>query len=199
MRNHCPRSGESLNRIYMLTRKIIGGCLIGGLLSWLPATAQTGRIAHFSHGGSAATLAAKQAAADNFGEPMPYFVPDSVRYLSGKMALSYGKWHWGGNGSTTDTLKFPEKYSPQQAAKYTRQLYTRAKLIGFDSVDNSHKTAPAVEKPVKSKHKKKAASTNTALPSHSAGFSLGALVILGLAGVGWVFGGKNQPASQGSA
>ena len=182
----------------MLARQIIGGCLISAILGVLPAVAQTGRIAHFSHGGSTATLVAEQAAADNFGEPMPYFVPDSVRFLSGKMALSYGKWHWGGNGSTTDTLRFPEKYSPQQAATYTRQLYTRAKLIGFDSVGSSRKAAPMVERPVKAKHKKRAARTNTALPASSAGLSLGALVILGVASVGWLLGGKKQPASQRS-
>jgi hypothetical protein len=180
----------------MRTNRLITLCcaaLLGGSAP-LPALAQTGRIAHFSHGGSAATLAAEEAAADNFGDPMPYFAPDSVRYLSGKMAVAYGRWQFAHRpASTTDTIRFPEEYSRRQAAVYARQLYARAKLIGFDSVSSPGKISPLPKPLPPDKRKKKAAGATS--PA-SSGLRLGSLVVA-LAAVGWLLGGK-KPAAQPS-
>jgi hypothetical protein len=162
-----------------------------GSSALLPALAQTGRITHFSHGGSVATLVAEEAAADNFGDPMPYFLPDSVRFLSGKMAVAYGKWQFAYRPAvTTDTIKFPEKYSRRQAAVYTRQLYTRARLVGFDSVRGPGEARPL---PPPGKRKKKSATRKAPM---SSGPGMGTLVVA-LAAVGWLLGG-NKPAAQPS-
>jgi hypothetical protein len=177
----------------MLTNRLItlGFTAFLGSSALLPVLAQTGRIAHFSHGGSAATLVAEEAAADNFGDPMPYFAPDSVRFLSGKTAVAYGRWQFAYRPTvTTDTIRFPEEYSRRQAAVYTRQLYTRARLVGFDSVRGPGEARPL---PPSGKHEKKSATRKSPM---SSGLGLGTLVVA-LAAVGWLLGG-NKAAAQPS-
>ena len=117
------------------------------LTSKWPATAQTGRIAHFSHGGSMATLGAVEGVRDNLGIPNTreeeiidslvyqdncsmtvYGRERAVRYEAGEDALRKAVWQ---------PVKRSERYcdgyqSWQEAVQWLRQLYPQAKLIGFD-------------------------------------------------------------------
>lgn len=75
-----------------VSKLLLVGCVLGSTAS--PAAGQTGRIAHFSHGGSAVGLGGEAAAADNFGIiPMPLRVEwkaDTVSYLSDSVAIHSG-------------------------------------------------------------------------------------------------------------
>lgn len=178
----------------MLAKYFIGlclaGCLGGGALP--AAQAQTGRITHYSHGGSAATLAAIEEAADNFGGPYYLFRADSVRYLSDRKLVQYGKWNTARRKETTDTLQLPKKMSAAEAARYLR--FSNAvewadescmRLVGFDSTSKGHSGQRV--RPTKIKRKAAATYWLPSLPPNGPGLAL--LTLAGLAGAGWLLAG----------
>ena len=171
---------------------MLTNCLIGlGFASLLSshALAQTGRIAHFSHGGSAATLGAAQQAADNFGDPPTYFIADSIRYLSPTTALGYGHWSWRRAGNT-DTMHLPQAMSKPAAARYWQQLFVNAKLTGFDS-PNPTNAPPA--KRFKRRPKRAAVLRQPARPVASLGFGFGLALLVS---AGWLLAGKKPTRPQ---
>lgn len=156
--------------------------------------AQTGRIAHFSHGGSAATLAAQEEGKDNFGELMPYFETDSIRYLSDSTFLKYGKWRYcsdckGRKNPLMGVLK--PKRNAAEAARYFKQSYYHEtpKLVGFDSL-----TSPVNQgrRKLKSGSSGKPAGRSQAFPKRPFQYSywraLAGAAALGA--VGWLLGKK---------
>ncbi len=164
-----------------MKKQVLVSLLVAAALgaAW-PAAAQTGRIAHFSHGGSAATLWARAQAADNFGEPQVYFIAsDSIRYLSPRTALGYGHWSWERRIGNTDTMWLPAAMSRPAAARYWHQLFGKARLIGFDS---------AAGPPQRSKR----SALGPELPT-GPGTGLALLVLAALAGAGWLLAGKSAP------
>ena len=182
----------------MQANHLLPALLALSLTGPLAALAQTGRIAHFSHGGSLATLAAAEKAADNFGNPPPYFLADSVRYLSETRVVQYGKWYWVNRKEKTDTLRLPQKMLAAEAARYVqhsydvRWVYGRPKvLVGFDSTTK----VPAAQ-PSKSKRK---ATANWLLPVPPAGPGLALLVLAGLAGAGWLLVGPRPSLAEARA
>lgn len=152
-----------------------------------PAAAQTGRIAHFSHSGSAATLGARAQADDNFGEPHVYFIAsDSIRYLSPRTALGYGHWSWERRIGNTDTMWLPTTMSRSAAARYWHQLFVKAKLIGFDSAAS----------PARQPQPSKRSALGPGLPTGRAGgpgTGLALLALAALAGAGWLLASKPTP------
>lgn len=170
------------------------------LATTAPAAAQTARIAHFSHGGSLATLDAA-AAADNFGiiRIPSHFVTDSVRFLSDTTSLEYGKWTGGyydkENSSDKDrTVQFAgkrvDKLRMFSRAKYLeslRRLEQPVKVVGDTMLDASKATKHQL---FKTKHRRKESAlapmpTVPGGPAVPGGLLLGAGVLL-LAGAGWL-------------
>lgn len=171
--------------------------LVSGLA--LPAPAQTARIAHLSHGGSLETLAAAEAL-DNFGLPSPKFIVDSIRFLSDTTALEYGTWRWA-RGSDLEkekvrTHKFSSRQagdSPIPAKKYVEQKARYQPALKVLAYDTLPAPAPVLKKQ-KTKRKKAALLiTLPAEPPRQYGLWLGAACVLGLAGAGWLLGGRAQP------
>ena len=132
----------------MLVRKTIGYCL-ASLLCALPAAAQTGRIAHFSHSGSGATLAAAEAK-DNFGVPPTEYQSVKISPLSDTTVLVEGQERFvGAQQWRSFKANFQIATRSKQASElryyrssegYTvdiwsldvlQQLYPGAELLGF--------------------------------------------------------------------
>ena len=155
-----------------------------------PAVAQTARIAHFSHSGSAATLA---EAADNFGLPShPTFLADSIKLISDTVAVEYGRW----NGyrvtkeeakEKTHLVRLATPATKQQLLKEYQLYRPHVKLIGFDSTAKPVESAPVLKKQ-KLKRKKSAAFVVPLSPPSHPGVALAIAAILVLAGAGWLLG-----------
>jgi len=130
------------------SKLLLLGCVLGSAAG--PAAAQTGRIAHYSHGGSAATLAGKET--DNFGlHPMPtaQWKADTLTCQSDSVAIHSGSyrsfdayrkpetsWHrkveeiqYAGRNQTF-ALSSGEKMS----VGLLRELYPNTVLVGFDKL-----------------------------------------------------------------
>lgn len=169
-------------------------------------TAQTARIAHLSHSGSAATLVTAEGT-DNFGIPSPYFNADSIRMLSDTVALAYGKWvdfQYHNNTAAskarynrkTDTLQLGRNYfsNKREIVRYYRRYHPEIKLIDFDTTEAPVNALPPVKVKQKTKRRKAGAFIIPTIPARPAGVGLGAVaLILTLAGLGWLLG-KRRPA-----
>lgn len=177
----------------MLTKILIGSCLVGSLLGAQTIAAQTGRIAHFSHGGSTAAL----AVADNFGLPenRSEYNMDSLVYLNDSMAISYGRYRavsfrasdaelkkapW--SLSTRQLQYYSGQYQPQrwqEAVQALQQQQPRVKQVGFD-------------KQLKIRGRKKSSSRSQAFPLRPFQYSFwrSAAGVAGLGAVGWLLGRK---------
>jgi len=162
----------------------------------LPAAGQTGRIAHYSHGGSAATLVTS-GAGDNFGLPSrrEEYVTDSLVCLNDSMAMSYGRYRsapWRAGDAelkkaswqpyTNQVQYFSGRYEPQkwqEAVKALQQQNPQARQVGFD-------------KQLKKLGRKKSTSQNQAFPKRPFQYSLwrGLAGVAGLGAVGWLLGRK---------
>jgi len=171
-------------------------CLIAASLgaTW-PAAAQTGRIAHFSHGGSVATLAAAEAA-DNFGIPTSRseHITDSLVYLNDSLAMSYGRLRvvrWQAGEEELKKAKwqpdneqvqyYSQAYHPQRwqdAVKDLRRQHPQAKLIGFD------------KQPKKLGRKKPTSQLSFPKRPFQYSFWRGVAGVVGLGAVGWLLGRK---------
>jgi len=135
------------------------GCAAG------PAAAQTGRIAHYSHGGSAATRGAEEAAVDNFGYPVS-FVVQEIKRISDSTAARRGYIHNKGERPVNDTIQFlthDKRAIPQgtnwflpscgliQSLETIRKNNPRAVFSGFENVQppapSSKTIKPVPKKP----------------------------------------------------
>lgn len=170
-----------------------------------PAAAQTGRIAHLSHGGSPATRG-EAVAADNFGLPdkLEQYVTDSLVYLNDSMATRYGRYRsvrWGASdaelqkkpwqSSSNLVQYFWGRYEPQKwqeavqkwqdAMQASQQEQPKLKLIGFDK-----------QLKTKGRKQKKSASQSQAFPRRPFQYSFwrGVAGVAGLGAVGWLLGRK---------
>lgn len=153
------------------------------------AQGQTGRIAHFSHGGSAATLAAAAGKMDNFGEPVRMFESrvDSVVYQTDSTATIYSHQrarynaadkNWHPVAAYDFYYKYPNLSWAEVVAKLQSE-YPQAKFVGFD------KKKPVL-KP-KLPHKKGHTKTAALPPPRS--FWQGLAAVAGCVLVGWLLGG----------
>lgn len=160
------------------------------------AAGQTGRIAHLSHSGSAATLLSA-VAGDNFGLPenRSEFRLDSLVCLNDSMAISYGRsrfvsfqasdaelkkapWH----PNTRQIQYYSGQYQPQrwqEAVQALQQQQPQAKQIGFD-------------KQLKMRGRKKSSSRSQAFPLRPFQYSFWreAAGVVGLGAVGWLLSRK---------
>lgn len=163
-----------------------------------PAAAQTGRIAHYSHGGSPATLAAA-VAADNFGLPPDRRegIADSMVYLNDSVATCYSRYRSVSWRASDAELKkapwqsynnpvqyFSGRYEPQkwrEAVQALQQQHPKAKLLGFDK-----------QLTTKGHKQKKSASQSQAFPQRPFQYSFwrGVAGVAGLGAVGWLLGRK---------
>lgn len=144
-------------------RKVLLVALSGAFI--FPSAAQTGRIAHFSHGGSGGTLVAETAAMDNFGYPVR-FVVQEVRRISDSTAVRRGYIEQGGKSPLNDTIQFlthdkravPRSdgwflpsCGPIQSLEAIRSRYPEAVFVGFDKAQplmrSDKKSKPAPKKP----------------------------------------------------
>lgn len=145
------------------SKLLLLGCVLGSAAG--PAAAQTGRIAHYSHGGSAATLDAEVAAADNFGYPVS-FVVQEIRRISDSTAVRRGYLHNRGERPVNDTIQFlthDKRAIPRgdnwflpscgliQSLESLRKDHPEAVFIGFDKVQpparSGKEAKPAPRKP----------------------------------------------------
>lgn len=162
----------------------------------LPAAAQTGRIAHFSHGGSAATLPAG-VAGDNFGLPTrkTEYATDSLVCLNDSMAVSYGRYRsvpWRASDAELKNAPWQPYNNPiqyysgqyqlqkwQEAVRALQQQQQQAKQIGFD-------------KQLKTRSRRKSSSRSQVLPRRPFQYSFWreAAGVASLGVVGWLLGRK---------
>jgi hypothetical protein len=138
------------------------GCVLGSAAS--PTAAQTGRIAHYSHGGSAATLGAEEAAVDNFGYHIWVEVQE-IRRISDSTAVRRGYIHQGSKTLFHDTIQFSTRnklavpHGPDlflrscgiiESLKTLKTHYPQAVFTGFDKVQppvpSSKEVKPAPQK-----------------------------------------------------
>lgn len=163
-------------------RLLLLGLLVG---LFQPARAQTARIAHFSHGGSGATLVADEAL-DNFGlhteeRPEKFTrLNDSIAQVEGQQRVNNGPWQ---------PLKWQQQYhsahdaeTAAQAVEQLRKQYPDAKFVGFEPKPGG-------------KHKKSAIVPvgPATSPPHDPGPALAVALILALSGAGWLLG-ERRPA-----
>lgn len=174
---------------------VFAAALLGGSMAH-PAGAQTARIAHFSHSGGLATLAAEEAA-DNFGTPRAYFAVDSIRLISDTSALEYGKWHGyhaAGKPAVQTQVFSSHRADARVSAKayiiQSTQYQPHIKIVGYDTISKS--AAPAVPTPTvkkqKTKRKKSAALPIAPETPQHPGVLLGVLLVIGLGTAGWLLG-----------
>lgn len=190
---------------------LVAGCL--GLAS-LTAQGQTARIAHFSHGGSVATLAELEAA-DNFGLPPTRFIADTIVATSDTTAVAYGRTsRWGDDQKAvrnTRTINYG-KYAYQQAAatgpqsrgmavRLLQQRYPKATLVGFDTL--AKPAALPLNKQKKRKRKAQEGAvfllTPPAEPPQHLGVWLALATIIGLGAAGLLLHDKPLPAFKAAA
>lgn len=119
----------------MLTKQVVALGLVGLLLGSVPAPAQTGRIAHFSHGGSAATLARAEAGADNFGLWQEYKYTKVTR-LNDSLVLVEGQKRWPGEEWEPLKQHYGGSWnrhhaSLQEIIMRIREQFPGAVLVGF--------------------------------------------------------------------
>ena len=166
--------------------------LAAGLHSAAPA--QTARIAHLSHAGEVAALAA-DAAADNFGLPTPVFIADSIRFLSDTTTLEYGKWDARGHSGHSEkvrTYQFASRYQGADKVSVKRYITERkmyqpaVKILAYDTIP---KPVPMLKKP-QAKRKKAAFLPTVPAPPRHPGVGLAVGLILLFAGAGWLLGGR---------
>jgi hypothetical protein len=148
------------------SKLLLIACMLGSAAS--PTAAQTGRIAHYSHGGSAATLVA--GTADNFGYPVTFRVQE-IKRISDSTAVRrgyYSRGHSQGNNArmVNDTIQFlthdqravpdgPNLFLPScgliQSLETIRRNYPEAVFTGFDNVQQrvppGKETKPTPKKP----------------------------------------------------
>ncbi|MGI4871851.1 MAG: hypothetical protein ACRYFX_11830 [Janthinobacterium lividum] len=169
---------------------------LGGAFS---ATAQTGRIAALSHGGSPATMAAEEAA-DNFGLPSMQFEADTIVATSDSTAVIHGReGRFRPLTRTTQTIHYGPRYyqgssaagpkSRATAVRLLQQDYPQAKLIDFDTLTKPAAAPAPGAKKQKSKRKQKAVGAFFTLPQHP-GVWLAVATMLGLAATGLLLGDK---------
>ena len=175
-------------------RVLLAAALSGGLA--LSAAGQTRRIAHFSHGGSAAALAGA-AGADNFGYITQLFIQE-VRSISDSTVVRRGYEsvsERGVNWPFNDTIQFPEKMSAAMAMRY---LNHNNQLIPSDSLgikyiglySTTYMSQPLHE-PKRTKYKKPA-NRSQATPTRPFQYNCWQQVasMAALGAVGWLLGRK---------
>ena len=166
----------------MLTKQLITICLVGllGGGAGLPAGAQTGRIAHFSHSGGAATLAAAESGADNFGLWEEYRYT-KVTWVNDSMVLAEGQRRWPGQpwkpAKIQQMVDLPA--SPAKAMAQLRKQFPEATFVGFENM-GTDKSKP---------RRKKAVSVSVGVP-HLPGGGLPVFLVLILTGMGWLLANK---------
>jgi len=176
----------------MCTNRLITLCCAAFLgSSALPALAQTGRIAHFSHGGSAATLAVTSAAGDNFGLWEEYKYA-KITWLNDSLVLVEGQRRWP--GGAWQPLRVQQYHdcarhsaSPKETMTRLREQFPEAVFVGFEAA-NSRKA--------KRKRRKAALTGATAPQSPAPGRWLALAVVAGLGTMGWLLPGKAQPTPE---
>jgi hypothetical protein len=176
----------------------------------LGAQAQTARIAHLSHGGSLATLAAEAEATDNFGLPPARFFVDTIVATSDTTAVVHGRlsrWKTTEGSRSTRTISYGKPAYQQFAAtgpqsrgtavRLLQQRYPGAKLVGFDTLA---KPTPAPALPAGKQRKRKRTESalldvgSPAPPQHpGVWLALAAIVALGAAGA--LLSDKPRPVS----
>ena len=115
----------------------LGFVVLTALLLSSAAQAQTALIAHRSHGGAARTFRPDQSA-HNFGEIAPPLTPVELVYLQGAQVVRYRERWYGSRqiGSTVidtvDIRALTGEYQPTPALARLRELYPKAKLVGFE-------------------------------------------------------------------
>ena len=180
-----------------MKNRLFGPLVVAFVLSVaLPAAAQTGRIAHFSHGGSVATLPAG-VAGDNFGLPSrkEEYATDSLVYLNDSMAVSYGRYRsvpWRASTAELNKAAWQPYNNPiqyysgqyerqkwQEALQALQQQHPQAKQIGFD-------------KQLKTRSRRKSSSRSQVFPRRPFQYSFWreAAGVAGLGVVGWLLGKK---------
>ena len=161
-----------------------------------PALAQTGRIAHLSHGGGTATLVTAERA-DNFGIPPTEYKYERVTRLNDSMMLVEGQQRGYGSQRPWQPVQWQQQFHwagqperSQQMLGYLRKQYAEAQLVGFDTTATS---------PLR---RKKSGTTLITQPPGSTrlpGSSWALLALAALAGAGWRLSAKVRPALQLSA
>lgn len=164
------------------------------------SAAQTGRIAHFSHGGSAAVLTTS-AKADNFGVVPTIFEPDSARLLSKHKVIFYGRWI--GSYPTPEQRKATTAIetigaqghwpSVESIIEAYKDYYRPFKFINFDSTKASYQgnRPRRSNKALKPVPEKPSGQIQT-FPKRPFQYSYwrGLAGVVGLGAVGWLLGKK---------
>jgi len=168
------------------------------------SAAQTGRVAHFSRGGAAATLEAETRKEDNFGTPMVFpkkptrleWKADTITFLNDSMAIHRGLMTaYYNNGKSASgwqrTVEIIQRvegvYYVDDAAMFAlhdlnslRKWYPSAVLVGSDKLKKAEPKKPSGYK--------------LALPKRPFQYSYwrGLAGVAALGAVGWLLGRKSK-------